>query len=193
MILTETIPAALVFEELDGRPLYYRGYKEVLANKKSSEEIVGSSFIQALIVSIIFPYVKEMLKGGPYWVVCNEAGVHLSRGNNLANDIAIFDKASIKDIFSENYADVAPKIAIEVDTKIEADQFSNPTDYIFRKSEKLIEFGTERVIWILTSSRKIMMTDWTKKWSVHEWSETLPVFDDYQICLNDLLEKEGIL
>jgi hypothetical protein len=193
MILTETIPAALVFEELDGRPLYYRGYKEVLANKKSSEEIMGSSFIQALIVTIVASFVKETLRGKPYWVVSNEAGLHMSPGNNLSNDVAVFDKASIKDVFSENYADVAPKIAIEVDTKIEADQFPNPTDYIFRKSEKLIEFGTERVIWILTSSRKIMMTDRTNKWSIHEWSESLPVFDDYQICLNDLLKKEGIL
>ena len=193
MILTETIPAALVFEEIDGRPFYYKGYKQVLENKKSIEDIRGSSFIQALIVSIVCSYVKNVLKGQEYWVVSNEAGLHLSNGNNLANDIAVFDKSAIQDVFSESYASVAPKIAIEVDTKIEAEHIFNPTDYIFLKSEKLINFGTERVIWILTGSRKIFMTDQSRKWTIHEWDEELPIFGDYKICLNDLLREEGVL
>jgi hypothetical protein len=193
MILTETIPASLIFEELDGRPLYRKGYKEVMEHNLSPEEIMGSSFIQALIASIVGSFIKEVLKDKPYWVVSNEAGLHISRGNNLANDIAVFDKASIKDVFSRNYADVAPKIAIEVDIKIEADQFPSPTEYIRRKSEKMIEFGTERIIWILTADRQIMVTDGSGEWTAYEWDKTIPVFDDYQFCLNDLLKQEGVI
>ncbi|MGG7666413.1 hypothetical protein [Dyadobacter sp. BHUBP1] len=136
MILTETIPASLIFEELDGRPLYRKGYKKVLENKLSPEEVMGCSFLQALVVSIVFPYLKEMLKGKQYWVLCNESGLHVSRGNNLTNDIAVFEKATIKDVFSKKYPDVPPKIAIEVDVKIEADQFPSPEEYISRKKRK---------------------------------------------------------
>ena len=175
MLTTEVIPSELIFEEIDGMPLFYMGYKQVLQSKKEPESIMGSSFIQSLIVSIVCAYLKEILSGYDYWVVSKEVGLHLSEGNNLANDIAVFDKASIKDIFSENYVNVAPRIAIEVDTKIESEHIPNSTDYIFLKSEKLIAFGVERVIWILTGSRKIFMTDRSGKWTIREWDELLPV------------------
>ncbi|WP_426293235.1 Uma2 family endonuclease [Dyadobacter endophyticus] len=193
MILTETIPASLIFEELDGRPLYRKGYKEVLANNLSPEEIMGCSFIQALIARILSSYFAEILRGKPYLVTSNEGGLHVSLGNNLTNDVAVFDRAMIKDIFSKKYADVPPKVAIEVDIKIEADQFPDPKDYISRKSEKMIEFGTESVIWVLTDNRKIMVMDRSREWFVCEWDETVPLFDQYQFCLNDLLKKEGVI
>ncbi|GGH37273.1 hypothetical protein GCM10007423_30190 [Dyadobacter endophyticus] len=193
MILTETIPASLIFEELDGRPLYRKGYKEVLANNLSPEEIMGCSFIQALIARILSSYFAEILRGKPYLVTSNEGGLHVSLGNNLTNDVAVFDRAMIKDIFSKKYADVPPKVAIGVDIKIEADQFPDPKDYISRKSEKMIEFGTESVIWVLTDNRKIMVMDRSREWFVCEWDETVPLFDQYQFCLNDLLKKEGVI
>lgn len=193
MLTTEVIQSELIFEEIDGKPLFYKGYKLVLEGKNEPESIMGSSFIQSLIVSIVCSYLKEILTGYPYWVVSNEVGLHLSEGNNLANDIAVFDKGVIKDVFSENYVSVAPRIAIEVDTKIESEDIPNSTDYIFLKSDKLIEFGVERVFWILTGSRKIFMTDQSRKWTIHQWDETLPVFDDHKICLNDLLKKEGVI
>lgn len=193
MILTETIPASLIFEELDGRPLYRKGYKKVLENKLSPEEVMGCSFIQGLIMRIVSTCISQMLKGMQYWVVSGETGLHISHGNNLANDVAVFDKALIKNTFSKSYPDVPPKIAIEVDVKIEADQFPSPEEYISRKSEKMIEFGTERVIWILTESRKIMVIGQSREWTVYEWEEMIPVFDQYQFCLNDLLKQEGVI
>lgn len=193
MILTETIPASLIFEELDGRPLYRKGYKKVLENNLSPEEVMGCSFLQGLIVRIISTYFAQMLQRNGYWVLTNEPGLHVSHGNNLTNDVAVFDKALIKNVFSKNYPDVPPKIAIEVDVKIEAGQFPSPEDYFFRKSEKMIGFGTERVIWVLTESRKIMVMDGSRKWTVYEWDEMVPVFDQYQFCLNDLLKEEGVI
>ncbi|MET7254092.1 Uma2 family endonuclease [Dyadobacter fermentans] len=193
MILTETIPASLIFEELDGRPLYRKGYKKVLENNLSPEEVMGCSFLQGLIVRIISTYFAQMLQRNGYWVLTNEPGLHVSHGNNLTNDVAVFDKALIKNVFSKNYPDVPPKIAIEVDVKIEAGQFPSPEDYFFRKSEKMIGFGTERVIWVLTESRKIMVMDRSRKWTVYEWDEMVPVFDQYQFCLNDLLKEEGVI
>ncbi|MDZ7898360.1 MAG: hypothetical protein U5N85_10110 [Arcicella sp.] len=50
------IPEALVYETLDGKPFYYKGYKEVLSQKKTLEEIMGCSTLQAELVS----YIMEM-------------------------------------------------------------------------------------------------------------------------------------
>ncbi|MCF0054464.1 hypothetical protein [Dyadobacter sp. CY356] len=114
MLTTEVIPSELIFEEIDGRPLFYKGYKRVLEGKKEPESIMGSSFIQSLIVSIVCAYLKEILTGFPYWVVSNEVGLHISDGNNLANDIAVFDKGAIIDVFSENYVSVAPRMQLKL-------------------------------------------------------------------------------
>lgn len=39
----KAIPESLIYEVIDGKPFYYEGYKDVLANKKTSEEIMGVS------------------------------------------------------------------------------------------------------------------------------------------------------
>ncbi|SDH02258.1 hypothetical protein SAMN04487996_12730 [Dyadobacter soli] len=187
------IDPELIFEELDGHSLCYKGYKDVLDGVKSLEEITGNGIFKALVTSITSWYIAEILRNEPYWVLCNEAGLHISHGNNLVTDVVVFDKALIKDVFSNKYADVPPRLAIQVDVKIEADHFSDENAYMFRKSEKMLEFGTERVIWILTEDRKIMVMDRSREWSSYEWSEMVPAFDQYQFCLNNLLEEEGVI
>lgn len=42
----EAIPDYLVYEVLDGQPLYYKGYQEVLAGRQKLEDIMGSSVLQ---------------------------------------------------------------------------------------------------------------------------------------------------
>ena len=48
------IPEALVYETLDGKPFYYKGYREVLSKKKTLEEIMGCSTLQAELVSYYY-------------------------------------------------------------------------------------------------------------------------------------------
>ena len=51
-VLHQEIPLALVYEVLNGRPLYYRGYKEVLSGTSTLESVMGSSDSQGAIVSL---------------------------------------------------------------------------------------------------------------------------------------------
>jgi len=46
----KAIPESLIYEIIDGKPFYYDGYKDVLANKKTSEEIMGASGFQSFII-----------------------------------------------------------------------------------------------------------------------------------------------
>lgn len=50
----KAIPESLIYEIIDGKPFYYDGYKDVLANKKTSEEIMGASGLQSFIIQYLF-------------------------------------------------------------------------------------------------------------------------------------------
>src|ERR1700712_4990154 len=83
---------SLVYEVLDGRPLYYRGYEDVLSGKKLPEDIMGSSSLQWVLVSYFMRIMIRQLDEKKYWFASNEAGVHIDHRNNLSHDVAIYDK-----------------------------------------------------------------------------------------------------
>lgn len=188
------VPGSLVFEELNGRPLYYRGYREVLAGRLSPESIWGNSDIKALTVGAIFGFIHARIDRKRYLTVTNEPGLHLAKGNNLSNDIAIFERSALPTLRG-TYFNVPPKVVVEVDIKIELDPEEFPAreaDYIFEKSTKLLQFGVEKVIWATTHTRKLFVATPTEKWVVQNWDEDVPVLDGCVLNLAGLLEEEGI-
>jgi hypothetical protein len=46
-IKSQVISESLIYEQVNGKPLFYNGYKEVLSGKKSLESRMGISFIKA--------------------------------------------------------------------------------------------------------------------------------------------------
>jgi len=56
-------------------------------------------------------------------------------------------------VLNDKYFEIAPKIATEVDVKIETDK---DLDYVFSKSEEMMSFGTEKILWILTKHKKYL-------------------------------------
>ncbi len=56
------VPAALIYELWDGKPVFYKGYRDVLAGKKTIEEVMRSaaqscSDLQGVLVSILNGYL----------------------------------------------------------------------------------------------------------------------------------------
>jgi len=49
--LEESIPKSLVREIIDGKPYYYKGYREVLAGNMNIEGVMGCSALQTYIIS----------------------------------------------------------------------------------------------------------------------------------------------
>lgn len=68
------IPSSLIYEVLNGRPLYYRGYKEVLVNNLNLESIMGSSALPSILVGLIYSFVMNNRDKKKYLPVTNEAG-----------------------------------------------------------------------------------------------------------------------
>ena len=54
---TRKVPDYLIYEIMDGQPLYRKGYKAVLNKSKTLEDIMGSSTLQ----SEIHMYINALL------------------------------------------------------------------------------------------------------------------------------------
>lgn len=188
----QPIPSYLIYETLNGRPLYRKGYKDVLANRKTPGEIMGCSDLQAIIVSTLYGSIYNQINRRLYWTVTNEPGLHLQLGDNLSNDIAIYEKEKVT--IKGKFFDVAPKVVIEVDIKIDLEAFpAREQDYIYEKTQAMLDFGTERVIWITTKSRKIFIATQAENWLTLNWDATVPVLDDVTLNVASILTEEGVI
>ncbi len=188
----QKIPPHLVYEEINGRPIPYKGYKSVLSGKKKLEEIMGCSSLQSVLVYILGLFIGNNVNRKKYLVASNEAGLHLGLNDNLASDIAIFEKDKI--VLDDKYFTVAPKVVVEVDIKIDLSEteWNNEIEYVLDKSQKLLDFGVERIIWITTKAKKVFVITPSDKWYVVNYQEDIQVLDDCVLNIAKLLEEEGI-
>jgi Putative restriction endonuclease len=192
VISPKNIPDSLIYEMMDGRTIYRKGYKQVLAGKKTLEEIMGASSLQSLVAYHLTSIIAKFIDEDIYFVLTNEAGINLDHKNNLANDLAIYDKTVLKpSMISTKYTDVPPKIAIEIDVKAEYEDLTE-LGYIYKKTQKLLNFGVEKVIWIITSVGKVTVSTQEKNWETMDWSKDVEIMDGYSFNVADYLKKQGI-
>ena len=186
------IPPYLIYEVLDGRPLYYKNYKEVASGKKTFEEIMGASGLQAILVSYLMKVLIRQLDEEKYRFVTGEVGLHLDYGNNLANDVAVYEKSILTpDKINIQYIDVPAVIAIEIDVKAD---LSDPLDfnYVQQKTQKLLDFGTGKVVWIFTATQKVLTAQSGQDWLLIDWQKDIELLDKHFFNIGKYLEKEGI-
>ncbi|MBO0950032.1 Uma2 family endonuclease [Fibrella forsythiae] len=191
-ILAPAVPAQLIRETLNGRPLYYKGYRDVLAGRAKPQEIMGGSDLQSVLVTAIVATLWSRVDRKRYKLASSEAGLHMGQGNNFAANIAIFDKATLPALKGK-YFDVPPKVMIEVDIRIEWDGPTDSVNYLLEKSQKLFEFGVERVLWVLTTSRKIVVMQAGQDSIITDWSNDVLVLEDCTLNIKNLLDEEEIV
>ena len=86
----------------------------------------------------------------------NGAGLHLDLKENLSCDVAVFEKGTFD--ISTKYFDTPPKIVIGVDIKIDLTDFNGQEyDYVAEKTQRLFDFGVERVLWVFSKSRRVFV------------------------------------
>ena len=183
----------LVRETLDGRPLYYAGYQAVLAGRKTAESIMGSSSLQWVLVGYFMEFMILHLDRKKYWFATNEAGVHLDHRDNLAHDVAIYEKAALPPSqINARYVQVPAKVVVEIDVRID---MQDPADsnYVNRKIRKLLDFGTEKVIWIFTDSRQVLVAErGAEAWLTMDWHRELELLDGQFFNVGRYLAEEGV-
>lgn len=187
-----TIPRALIYEEWSGKPIYYKGYRDVLAGTKTIEEVMSCSDLQGVIVYLLNAFLFNHLNRKRYIVGTNESGLHMAKNENLANDLAIYEKAKVGKLRGK-YFSIPPKVVIEVDIKADLEDFSNESAYLFQKAKKILDFGTERVLWILTDLRKVFVAEQgQKQWFITDWDQDIVVLDNCVLNIKVLLDEEEI-
>lgn len=186
------IPESLIYEVIDGKPLYYEGYKDVLANKKTIEEIMGTSGLQSFIIQYILEILYTKIGRKKYHFLTNEIGTHLDNKNNLSGDIYIYDKAQLTpDKINTHYLTIPPKIAIEIDIRVD---LSDEKDfgYVFTKTHKLLDFGAEKILWIFTKHQKVMIATKDQDWLTKDWNQEIELVENEFFNIGQFLNDEGV-
>ena len=115
----QVIPESLIYEQVNGKPIYYKGYKAYLDGNKQLEELMGSSYLQSLIITRLVYLLMSSL-GKEHLVLTNEVGLQLKDKSWRAADIAIIETGKLEGVAITNkYLNVAPNVVIEIDTKAE--------------------------------------------------------------------------
>lgn len=185
------IPTSLIYEIKDGKPIYYKDYDKVLQGEKHIEEVMGSSFIQSFIISVIVEYLFEKLDKKKYTVLFDEIGFSFNKSKRSL-DIAIYSNKDLKTINVRNtYIKIAPKVVIEVDTKADLKRYSNSFDfYVREKTQDLLDAGVEKVIWFSSYDKKVLIAQKSKDWIIKPWNKEVEIVDNIRLNLENLIKNK---
>lgn len=184
------IPKALIYEMAHGKPIYYRDYQKVLTNEKCLEEVMGCSFLQGALVALLAGLLITKLNMRKYVVTTNETGFTYAPKSWRLLDIAIFEKQALKkELLSTKYVKTPPKVVIEVDTKADLRNYGDILSYLTEKTDDLLKSGVEKVIWILTDSRKVVVAEQHQTWLLEKWTDAIPVLDDVTLRVEELVNS----
>lgn len=186
------VPDLLVKEIIDGIPVYYKGYRDVLANTKQPEEIMADGLLQAMLKMWLSNLLFNRLSS-KYWVFSGEVGSHISRHNNMAHDVTIFSRQNLPaGKIGKKYADVPADVVLEIDTEVEYGAGLSTETYIHRKTQNTLDFGTRKVIWIFTATRKIMVAERGQDWMTCDWDRDIELLDGVTFNVAQYLSEQGV-
>ncbi len=185
------VPKSLIYESFGGSVYYRKGYKDVLNQTKTIEEIMGSSSLQGAIISVLLSYLYRNVEDDGFEILTNEAGLHIALGENLSSDIILYDREDfLKYRLDEHYFSVAPKIVIEVDIKIDLEH-QTAMDYVTKKTETLLKFGVEHVIWVFSKERIVVLAEPNKDMVIRNWTKDFELLPNHILNIQSLIEKRG--
>jgi hypothetical protein len=186
------VPDWLICDTINGVDYYYKGYKQAGFRNGKINEPMGASYLQGLIVMYFAGILEQLLDSSRYHAITNEAGIHLEKGNNLSGDILIYKAEDGFTFNLEKYASKAPLIAIEVDIQIETTEFDE-SHYVYEKTRKLLEWGTEKVIWVFSKTETVMIARPNQDWLIRDWKNDVEIIDGISFNIVKQLEKKGLL
>jgi hypothetical protein len=187
---TRKVPDYLVKEILDGKPVYYKGYKSVLFGQKKSEEIIGSSSLQAFIVFYINTLLIRHLDESQYLIFTGEPGIHIGHRNNVSGDILVYETAQITQI-DKHYLSTPPLLQIEVDIDIDNTNFSN-NEYLTTKTRNLLAFGAQKVIWVMSSTQTVVVAEPHDDWRIIDWNKDIELINGIKMNLGAYFAKMNV-
>ncbi len=180
----------LTYEKVRGKPIYYRDYKKVLKGELPPEAVMGSSELQAVIIAMILKYLFKVLPKD-YITLTNEIGFIHAPNSFRSLDIAIYRKEDLKKP-KDKYTETPPLVVIEIDTKADLSKYGSFEEYVYEKTQDLLDAGVGRVIWYMSKVKKVLIAQKGKDWVVKDWGSDVEVLERVKLNVGELLKEEGI-
>ncbi len=174
-----------------GKVIYYRGYKKVLKGELPPEAVMGSSDLHAILVFLISFFLGNKLDLEKYIIGTGELGFFTGETSYRLLDIAVFEQEKLK--LSGKYTKIPPKLVIEIDTKADLEDYGLVEAYAYEKTQELLDSGVEKVVWIFTKPKKVLIAEKGKKWIVQDVEEDIPLIEGVVLNLKELAKKSEIL
>ena len=186
------VPEVFIAEYLDGIPMYYKGYKKIINNPSQIEEIMGGGGIHSLFLMHFGFLLNKILDDNKYCIIGGETGLRAEKKNLFSLNVAVYYRESLSaQPLEYEFQKLSPVIVVEVDTSVENDAVTED-EYIFKKTQRLIDFGTQRVVWFFSRTKKIMMAQPDTAWQIHNWDVDIELIDGvrfnlYNYCVENRL------
>ncbi len=180
---------------IDGVRFYYPGFRQAIKNKKNHESVMADSFLQSFLKNLIGDFLKSKIDKKTWMVLVGETGSHINLNNNLGMDIVIFDRTeALKQRNLLNYSNIPPNLVIEIDVNVvlpdpNSDLFQ---EYVVPKINRLFDFGTKKVVWVFTKSKKILSATPGQPWQFFDLGQEIPMMETVTMNLQNLMDEEGI-
>ena len=180
----------LTYEKVNGKPVYYRDYRKVLKGELPPEAVMGSSELRAVIIAIILKYLFKTLPDD-YIILTNELGFIYAPKSFRSLDIAVYTK---KDLLKpqDKYTKKTPIVVIEIDTKADLSRYIGLEEYIYEKTQGLLDAGVQKVIWYITKVKKVLVAQRQRDWITKDWDSDVEVLEGVKLNLEKLLREEGV-
>jgi hypothetical protein len=81
-------------------------------------------------------------------------------------------------------------MVVEVDIKVDLEK-AHDLDYIKEKTKTLFDFGVERVIWIFTNNKTVILAEPNKDWIIRDWSKDFQILPKHTINIQQMIQKKG--
>jgi Uma2 family endonuclease len=189
------VPDYLIREVVEGINFYYEGYRSVLNKTKTFEEIMADSLFQSTLKNEIGDFIKAHLDKKKYRVLVGETGLHISHRNYFGLDIAVYDKSVLtREKITDAYANVPAELVIEIDLNVETEDKQKDlfSDYVIPKTQRLLDFGTQKVVWYFSRTRKVMIAAPGAKWEFQDWSAPVEVMPGLSLDILQLMKEADI-
>lgn len=184
-----SLKKSLVYEIVDGQPIYFKGYREVLSGVKTKEEIMGDSSLQAWLKLRIAMLLFQQLHTKGFEVTNGEQGLKLGKKHRRDADIAIFRRENFS--LSKHYAQLPPDAVVEIDVEAETENNSEMA-YVLRKVADYFAFGLQKVVWVFTLEQRILVFTPDQPPVTLAWEQDVDVIAGAKFNIAEMLKQSGL-
>ena len=153
---------------------------------------MGSSGLQAEIIMYLNFLLINHLGIDKYRIYTSESGNHVSKNVNYGLDLAVYDMETLpSEKINERYVDVPPLLVVEVDVKVDTNDLTEE-EFIYKKTQSLLDYGVEKVVWVTSKSKKLLIATADEDWIVRDWNKNFVLFQNIEANIGAFLTQRGV-